>query len=311
MDVLTDILNRVHLKGTLYCRSEPRSPWGMAISETKTAKFHVIRRGSCILNLQGSDHKPLYLNAGDIVLLPHGHAHCLMDSLKTPLIPLELYIKQCESRQAIQPEDDSDGLILICGYFEFEGSGAHPLLSVLPNLIVVRSAQNRNRSWLESTLDLIDYESSANQPGAEIVIDRLTEALFIHVLRLHLADTFRGGPSWLSGLKDSQISQAIELIHSYPERRWTVETLGRSIGLSRTGFSNRFRELVGEPPLTYLTRWRMQIAADHLRESDLSLQEITEQVGYQAEAAFSKVFKKFWGIPPGAYRNGKTFAASY
>ena len=310
MDAFADILETVHLRGSVYCRSELSAPWGMALPASETAQFHVLRRGRCWLRMDdGRNQEPVLLEAGDVAMLPHGSAHVLADNPATEPKPLmELLTRSLpapSSSDAPRPlifGGGGDPVTLICGYFEFDSGAVHPLLSVLPELVHVRGEGGRARLWLESTLELIAEETSAGRPGGETLINRLTEALFILVVRAHLEEQKRPDPSWLAGLRDEQIGRALGLIHREAAAQWTVEELAGRVGMSRSGFSARFRALVGEPPLQYLTRWRMQMAANHLREGRLSLSEIAGVVGYQAEASFNKVFKRLLGITPGAYR---------
>jgi AraC-like DNA-binding protein len=246
------------------------------------------------------------------LVLPLGDPHVLVDSRGSRAEPLES-ILACQSSDGdpgpLVYGGGGEPVTLICGYFELEAGAVHPLFGVLPPVILLRGEGGHASSWLESTLDLIAEESTAGRPGGETLVDRLTEAMFIQVLRGYLDQQGTLAPSWLAGLRDQGIGRALGLIHRRPDARWTVEELASRAGMSRTSFSTRFRDLVGEPPLQYLTRWRMQVAAGRLRRTDSPLPEIAGQVGYQTEASFSKVFKKLWGISPGAYRRGLTPAA--
>ncbi len=310
MDALASLLETVHLSGSLYFRSELGAPWGMEIPGSDTAQFHVIRRGRCWLLPAGtSEFEPLRLEAGDIVVLPHGSTHILADEPDTSIVSLEELIlchldepKEASDRTHMRFGGDGDLTTLICGYFKFDPGTAHPLLSVLPSVLYLRGEGGRARSWLESSLDLIADEVTAGRPGGEALVNRLTEALFIQVIQTYIEDLEHPDPNWLAGLRDFQIADALGLIHGEVDEPWTVGTLAARVGMSRSAFSARFRALVGEPPLQYLTRWRMQVAANHLQENRLTLSEIAEGVGYQAEASFSKVFKRFLGVAPGTFR---------
>ncbi len=306
MDALTDILRSVHLQGSVYCRSELSAPWGFSVPKSERTQFHVVRRGRCWLLLEGARRtEPVLLEAGDLVLLPCGSAHVMADSLKTRALPLERLIREHLPPDGGKPlvyGGRGEGTTLVCGYFDFARGTVHPLLSVLPTLVTIRGEGGRAHSWLESTLDLIAEESTAGRPGGETLIDRLTETLFVHVLRRHLEQPGPPNPSWLLGLRDPNLAGALGLIHRQPEQAWTVATLAQRVGMSRSAFAARFRAMVGDPPLVYLTRWRMQLAADKLRASQLNLSDVAEQVGYQTEASFSKVFKRLWGVAPATYR---------
>lgn len=303
MDALTDILKTVHLSGSLYFRPEISAPWGMIIGAKDSAGFHVVRRGHCWFKmLDDNNNQPIRLDAGDIIVLPHGHAHILADNPETKPQDLEYLASIQKPGEPLIPGGGGPITTLICGYFDFASGNVHPLLSVLPSLILIKGEGGRAQHWLESTLDLMAQETIEKLPGFEIIIDRLTETMFIKVLRTYLSEAREKKKNWLNGLRDEQIAQALALIHHQPEKHWTVQSLANKIAMSRSSFSARFKSMVGEAPIQYLTRWRMELAATHLRETNLSLYEIAEKVGYQAEASFSKVFKKIWDIAPGAYR---------
>ncbi len=305
MDALSDVLRAVHLSGSLYFRSEPSAPWGMEIPSGDTAQFHILRRGRCFLQME--DSEPILMEAGDMAVFPEGMAHAVVDDPRTNPLPLQQLIEQRDESEescALIYGGGGEQATLICGYFRFDKSQVHPLMTVLPPMILLRGESGRAQPWLESTLDLIAGESCSRNPGSEILIDRLTETLFIRVIRSFLNDPAADklNPSWLAGLRDAKIGEALGYIHHLPQEAWTVDVLARRVGMSRSSFSGRFSELVGEPPLKYITRWRMQLAAEHLKDEKLSLAEIAKKVGYQAEAAFSKVFKRMWGVSPGTYR---------
>jgi AraC family transcriptional regulator, alkane utilization regulator len=306
MDALTDILKTVSLQGSVFCRSELTAPWGIAFSAGDAAQFHVVRRGRCWLSVDETGHvdPPLRLDAGDLVMLPKGQAHVMRDDPRTPPTPLMQLLRR-DSPDSCGPlvfGGGGESVTLVCGYFRFLSGVVHPLLSILPSVVVLRGEGGRARSWLESTLGLMAEEAVAARPGREKLIDRLTEVLFIQVLREHLEEQGATAPSWLAALKDEQMAAALGMMHRQPDLPWTIQELASRVAMSRSAFCTRFRELVGEPPLQYLTRWRMEVAASHLREARLTLPEISTRVGYQAEAAFSKVFKRLWGMAPGQYR---------
>ena len=194
---------------------------------------------------------------------------------------------------------------LICGYFAFESGHVHPLLSVLPPVLHIPGDGGRPARWLDTILDLLSEEMGRRKPGSEIVMNRLVETLLIQLMRTYLERHDSLDASWFAGLKDPQISRALGIIHRNPNEPWAIDSLAAAVGMSRSGFAERFKTLIGEPPMQYLTQWRMEIAASHLREGNLSIGQIAGKVGYRAEAAFSRVFKKLWGISPGAYRRGR------
>jgi AraC family transcriptional regulator, alkane utilization regulator len=306
-DVLADVLRSFHLHSSLYCRAVMGAPWGLSISRRRTATFHVVTRGACWLVVEGMD-APVPLAEGDLVILPHGHAHALADEPTTPTIPLEDLEAQVADADddAVTGGGPGDTMTLVCGAYQFEEYAAHPLIAILPAWIHLPNRNGRPVPLLRAVVRLVQAEASQNRLAADMVITRLSEILFIEAVRAHLNAASDGDIGWLGALKDAQIGPAIAAIHRAPERPWTVETLARHVGLSRSAFSARFRLLVGEPPMQYVTRVRLFKAAMLLREHAVPLLEAARAVGYGSEVAFSKAFKRYFRITPGAYRQGKS-----
>jgi AraC-like DNA-binding protein len=238
------------------------------------------------------------------VALPHGHAHSLIDDPSITAQPLEELL-------VCRPRGDSSVLrvggggqlsTIVSGRFRFEDRRNNPLLSVLPPVITLRGEMGKSVRWLEPTLKFIACEAQSGRPGSQTVIARLADVLFIQIVRGHLASLPVNGSGWLGALADAQIGSALGHIHQNPEQDWTVQSLASKVAMSRSAFASRFMRLVGEPPLSYVTRWRMQKAAGMLRDGKQTLAEVAAQVGYDSEAAFSKAFKRAVGSAPGAYR---------
>ena len=302
-DVLTDVLETVRVGAACYGRVEAAAPWGIGVAaDEEDAKFHVVLSGECWLDVPGQE--PVHLHGGDLVALPHGHAHELSDVPGSPIRPLsELIVSsggKCQS--SITTGGDGVSATLVTGSFHFEDRRNNPLLSVLPPVIVLPGELSRSVHWLEPTLKFIACEAQSGRPGAQTVVSRLADVLFIQIVRGYLATLPAGSSGWLGALGDSQIGAALGFIHQSPELDWTVQSLAAKVAMSRSAFASRFARLVGEPPLAYVTRWRMQKAAGLLRQSSATLADIAERVGYDSEAAFSKAFKRAVGTAPGAYR---------
>ncbi len=302
-DVLSDVLGSLRLEGTVFCRSELSAPWGMAIPAGTLAHFHVIERGSCWLRLRG-EPRPIALAGGDLVVIPHGQGHTLSDTPHTRPVPLGKLMggQRGGSCPVMSYGGGGSETQLVCGAFAFERREAHPLLSLLPPLIHVPGSQGRAVDGLEPALRFLADEARQGRPGAETVISRLTGVIFVQAVRAWTERQPEGQGGWLGALRDRHVGAALGLIHREPGRDWTVAALAAQAGLSRSSFSARFTRLVGEPPLSYLTRWRMHLAAGWLRHEDAALAELAERAGYESEAAFSKAFKRRYGIAPGAYR---------
>lgn len=294
---------------------EMSAPWGIQVpAQEDRAPFWVVSRGSCYLEVDGRE-TPLPLVGGDLILLPHGTAHTLRDRLQTPAIPLDRLLREGlanEETNSLHYGGGGGKSALVSGYFKFNDCIASQLIAPLPALIHIRAegGQSGGQSvpWLESMLRFLAAESTSNAPGTEIIRARLTDVLFIQILRAFLAqidedeNSCEKKGSIIRALVDPQIGKALALIHQQTDYPWTVAGLAEQVNMSRTGFAVRFSKLAGIPPLDYLTKWRMEKAGALLLGGEESLDEIAHRVGYESGAAFSKAFKREIGILPGHYR---------
>lgn len=310
VDVLTDVLQTVRVSSVCYGRVELGAPWGIRVGKSEAAAFHVLLRGNAWLEVDGLS-EPVALASGDLFALPHGHAHTLRDSLDTVARPLEEIVQSgaCAGGTLKLGGSGAAGT-LVCGAFQFEDRRNNPLLNVLPPLVLIKGEDGRAVHWLEPTLQFMACEAASARPGAQTVVSRLADILFIQIVRGFLSSTPESQRGWLRALTEPQIGAALSLIHQDPKQPWTVATLASKVGMSRSTFAGRFAELVGEPPLHYVTRWRMQRAASLLREGKATLADIADRVGYESEAAFSKAFKRWVGAAPGAYRKAQRGASN-
>ena len=303
MDVLSQILRTLKLHGSLYFRTDLRAPWGLEVpGEGRAVRFHVVVQGTCWLRVARTS-QALLLRPGDLALVPHGKAHQLSDAASTPCRPLlDVLQEQQFTGEGILRYGGEGALTqLICGYFGFDSGASHPLLESLPETIHLSSAQTQQHHWLGTVMELITDEAGSDHLGAHALVDRLSEVLFIQILRAYVAMT-PDRTGCLAALGDAYMSHALKAVHLQPAQRWTVQTLARLVGLSRSAFAARFTQLMGMPPLRYVTRWRMELAKEALATSDDSIPHIAEQVGYRSEAAFITVFKRHAGCTPSAYR---------
>jgi len=303
MDVLTDVLQTVRARAACSGRLEAAAPWGLEVPAGEYARFHVILDGKAWLR-PPAPAEPVELVGGDLVALPHGDAHILSDSPTGPAQPLDevLTTEPPGVEKSYRISGPGPRTTLVSGRIEFEGRRGNPLLSVLPAVMVLKGELARSVDWLEPTLRILASEMASDRPGAQTVVSRLADVIFIQIVRGHLAGRGPEATGWLAALGDTQIGAALSLVHQNPERDWTVQELAHQVAMSRSAFAARFTRLVGEPPLSYVTRWRMQKAASLLREGNSTIAQIAESVGYDSEAAFSKAFKRALGSAPGAYR---------
>lgn len=304
MDVLSDVLHSIGLGGGVYFRCEMSAPWGMAIPRTDVAEFHVIVRGNCWLRTP-QDPEAVALQGGDVVAFMHGGAHGLVDAPDREARPAAEILsgQNIENFAPVRHGGDGAPTSILCGYFEFDRNSLHPLVAALPPFIHLRGTGTSEFAWLQTTLNFMIHETLAAKPGAETVVSRLAGVLFVHIVRTYIEQS-KSPPAMLAAIADKHIGAALALMHKEPARDWTLESLARTAGISRSGLALRFHQLVGHTPMQYLTMWRMQLARKLLTESALGVAAVAERVGYQSEASFSKAFKKAIGKGPGAYRRG-------
>jgi AraC-like DNA-binding protein len=303
VDPLGEALHFLHMSGVYYTRSELTAPWGLALPALPgSLMFHVVTSGHCWLEVEGAE--PQVLRPGDFSLVPHGDGHRLLSAPGAPVADLfDLPLEQVSERYEILRHGEGGAATnLICGGVRFDHPAAKQLVSLLPKLIYIKAWESAQMEWIQSTLRLMANEARELRPGGETIITRLADVLVIQALRSWLAEDPVAQTGWLGALQDTQIGRAILLIQREPGRAWTVASLANEVAMSRSAFAVRFKELVGETPMHYATRWKMNLALTWLREEDVSLGDLAERLGYQSEAAFSRAFKRFTGISPGAAR---------
>lgn len=301
-DVLTDVLQTLRLYGRVFCWSQLSAPWALSLPASDFAHFHVIERGGAWLRLAG-EKEAHAAASGDLLIVPHGQGHVLSDSPHTKPVPMLRLLKGSKAAcHLMQHGGGGAQTQMICGSFQFENRGQNPLLAVLPPFIHIKSGHGQMAEWLQMTLRLLATETRNKRPGSETLITRLLDIIFVQAMRTWIESLPPDQHGWLSALRDPKIGTALGLMHREPQRAWSVGELAAEVAMSRSPFAARFTTLVGEPPLAYLTRWRMHLASTLLTRDGLNVSEVAGRIGYESEAAFSKAFKRFFGQSPLAHR---------
>ncbi|WP_433222822.1 AraC family transcriptional regulator [Dactylosporangium sp. CS-047395] len=295
MDVLSDAIGVMRTGRPHSSEIRKRAPWGVRAEPFTGAGFHVVLEGTCWLIPPTGE--PLALSPGDVVCLPHGCGHALADTPSTPLVGVP-----SASLANVRPTTDKGegaATVLLCGAYTLDRTRPHPLFAELPDVIHL-PARAGHRSPLHAAVNLLGDEVANPEPGSAAVVAALLDMMLLYIVRAWLADAPPTG--WAATLSDPPIATALRHIHDQPTEPWTVATLGARAGLSRAAFARRFTALVGQPPLAYLTWWRMTLAARLLRDTDKPMQTVAQRTGYTSEFAFAKAFKREHGLAPGRYR---------
>jgi AraC family transcriptional regulator, alkane utilization regulator len=334
MDVLSEVLRVVRMSGAIHFVAELRHPWAFAFSSHEmlaarlklphgsVTPFHVFIEGGC--HVVSGAIEPFWVERGDVVVFPRADAHVLTSEPGLGAVPIKDVYSEPSSERITVLQYGGDGLPsrFICGFLHLDQM-FDPLLDSLPTVLCIRSRENgvefervgpagrailpvtqrREAKWWRASVDYLIEEVTAPEPGHQAVLARLTEALFVQVLRWQMRPV-AAQVGWLGGLHDAQIGRVLALIHADPKRAWRVEELSEAAAMSRSAFAKRFVELVGQSPIHYLASWRMHLARNLLRETTLGLAEIGGRLGYRSEAAFSRAFSREIGTPPASWRAG-------
>ena len=328
--MLSDVLQTIRLTGALFFPFEASSPWAdeivaapkLAASILPDAQYvvsyHIVSQGSCWITL-GSD-PPVRLGTGDIVVIPHGAAYVMSSA---PGVRPELsadavltFFRQMAMGSASPLVTHAGGgnerAEMICGFLGCDLRPFNPVLEALPALVHVRRpSEVSSHDRLDPLIAFAVAESRQLRAGAKSVLLRLSEVLFIEVIRRYLDSLARDRTGWLAGLRDPIVGHALALLHENPATPWTLERLAADLGVSRSALANRFTDVVGTPPIRYLARWRMQLASRLLSDGSAKVSAVALEVGYQSEAAFSRAFKEVAGISPAEWRRTRNAGAGH
>jgi len=307
-DPLSDVLRAVRLDGAFFYAVQASQPWSVEAVAAKELtprvlpgaehliSYHILTSGCGWGGLTGEPAVPLA--PGDVIVFPHGDAHVMSSDPK-------LHGEPATPGRFPETVTLGDGgevtATLVCGFLGCDRRPFNPLLSTLPRQLHLPGLSS---GWLQSFARQVVEESQARRVGADSVLTRLAELMFVEVLRRYIETLPPEQRGWLAGLRDDAIGRALGLLHGDPARAWTLDELAAAVAMSRSAFADRFTTLVGQPPMQYLAHWRMQLAAGRLAAGSAKVAAIAEQVGYESEEAFSRAFKRLMGVSPGAWRRG-------
>ncbi len=293
----------LRLTGTLYCRAEMSAPWGLIFPQlVESMMFVIVTSGQAWLRM-GED-PPILVQQGSMVLLPHGTPYHLLSDPEAAAEPLfDIPVEKVSDRYEIMRHGGGGAITrATAGVVQFDGVTAQRLIALLPPVLRIDAWATEDSTWLQSTLHLIAREATALRPGGETVMTRLADILVIQAIRAWLDTAPEANLGWLAALRDKQVGRSLAHIHRRPEQDWSVAELAREAGMSRSAFSARFTQMVGQPPMQYLAQWRLHLARAQLLETREPVGTVALKAGYQSEAAFGRAFKQLFGLPPGSVR---------
>jgi AraC-like DNA-binding protein len=313
MDVLSEVLKAIKLDGAFFYNAEFTSPWSfreppaavvaphLSPSGGHVIIYHLITEGRCVASVE--DSQPLGIGSGDIVIVPHGDAHVLGNG-STRTVDLEPRLHEILAGGLKLACAGGGGEVtkIVCGYMSCDPQLSSAFLAGLPPLFRVPIRDNAGGQWLEDTIRFSVSQAGAGA-GGEAVLSKLSELLFVETIRRYISQLPSEETGWLAGVRDPEVGNALALLHRAPANPWTIATLAREVGVSRSVLAERFRHYLKEPPMSYLTRWRLQLAARMLKSSSRGVADIAADVGYESEAAFNRAFKRQFNVPPARFRD--------
>jgi AraC-like DNA-binding protein len=314
MDALSEVLSTVRMTGAIFFNAEFTAPWGFTEADRDTmahvlapgterlVPFHLVTEGEAVARTQGMPE--LRLAAGDIVIVPRGDRHSLSRGSPTRLLDGRRWLEEIFSGDLGVTRGGGGGAAtrFVCGYFGCERQADRTFLAGLPPMIKVNIRSDAAGAWLETSIRHLVCEACSRRPGGTALLSKMAEALFVEALRRYMEELPTEQTGWLAGARDPVAGAVLALLHRLPCHQWTLEKLAAEVGASRSVVAERFARCLGEPPLTYLARWRMQLAARQLRASRKTILQLASEVGYVSEAAFNRAFKREFGLPPARYR---------
>ncbi len=320
MDALSDVLRVAHLTGGVFLHAEFFAPWCVAARvapehcapvlgpASHLILYHYVVEGELRLRVEADGGEALVLGEGEVVMLPRNDLHLIGSDLSLPPSKGSDIIQPPRTGGLFSIRHGGNGARtrLVCGFLGCDSAESNPVVSTLPSALKLNLEEGAAAEWIRSTFQYAAKEVAAGRPGSETVLAKLSELLFVETVRRYAETLPDGQTGWLAGLRDTHVARALALLHRDITRRWTVDDLGREVGLSRSALADRFIRLIGAPPMRYLASWRMQVAIEKLRNTSASLAQIAELVGYDSEAAFSRAFRKAFDAAPATWRRSNS-----
>jgi len=314
VDAFSEVLSTLKLQGALFFNAEFSAPWGFLSPRSdflaphlvpgaeRLVIYHLVLEGSASIRTENGE--TVSLNPGDIVVLPHGDPHHMTCGLPQQYIDTGAILKLILCRDPGPRSAGGGGEVtrFVCGYMACDPRLSQPILGGLPPVIKVNIRADASGQWLENSIRHLVEEAGSPSPGSGAMLAKLSEALFVDTLRRYIAGLPAEQTGWLAGTRDPMVGKSLALLHSRPEHAWTIAELAREVGLSRSTLIERFSRYLSEPPMTYLAKWRLQLAARALGATSHSVAQIAAEVGYESEAAFNRAFKREFGAPPARFR---------
>ncbi len=298
-DTLGETLYALRLDGLMYAQSDLTAPWGVDMPPMEgRMMFHIVTQGGCWLRFP--NHPAVFLRPGELALMPRGEGHYISSSETLACEPFfDIPITKLSERfEYMRYGGGGDRTQLTCGVLSFDHVAGKKLISLLPPLIHMKSRDGQLPGQLNALIQLMTEEATALKVGGETVVANLADIIVIQAIRHWIETSPDASSGWLGALKDPKIGKALAVIHAHPEEAWTVDQLAQQAGMSRSGFSARFTQVIGTSVKQYLTEWRMNLARVKIMQSPISLVELAEELGYKSEAAFSRAYKRVFGVPP-------------
>jgi AraC-like DNA-binding protein len=318
MDALSDVLRVARLSGGVFLQAEFTAPWCIKMHAAPEFSmkllgpaayfipYHYVAEGEFYASVEGGE--PFLLRQGDAVLFPRNDPHLMGSDVRLPAVRgREIMVPPADGGlYSIRHGGGGVAARLVCGYLGCESApgspGGNPVITTLPAAMTFNTKDAGPADWIRATFHFAANEVAAGRPGSETVLAKLSELLFVEAVRRYVENLPTGQTGWLAGLRDPAVARALALLHGDAARAWSVDELGRAAGLSRSALADRFTRLIGMAPMQYLAQWRMQLAAQKLKDTSASLAQVAKLVGYESEAAFSRAFKKAFGSAPATWR---------